>query len=337
MKKKLGILGFILCCAALLSAQSAYDLYEKGLDAMGLENFREARKSFDKAIALEPENDEFYLARGELMLMQNKHTFNKVSSENSKFYTDALKDFEKVIELEPASFEGWYGRARLKYMFLKFRDSQEDYDGALKAAYLTEDKVLALGGRGACQYRLGEVDGAMNDLERALDYDPTNPIILNELALIHIHQGETALAIKSLNTILKHHPDDPIALANMGFTALKAGKFERALNIYNEVIALTDDNAYLLSNRSFCLLNLNRFDEALKDINSSIAMNGKNSYAYKNRSLVYLALEDQEMACEDLKIAKDMGFTLAYGNEVLELLKDNCLSTNRSPSKTKNK
>lgn len=323
--------GLYLCFALCASAQSAYDYYDIGLEAMSLEQYDEARDAFDQAISLSPENDDYYLARAELSLVENRHTFNKVNSDNNKFYRQALSDFEKALELAPNSFEGLYGRARLKYMFLNFKESQTDYDGALKAAYLNEDKVLALGGRGACQYRLGEVDGAMRDLERALTYDPFNSVILNELALIYINQEETGLAIDVLNTVLKHHPEDPIALANMGYTALKAGKYKKALSIYNQVLLETDANGFLLSNRAFCHLQLEQYEEALESINASLEVNPKNSFAFKNRALIHLALEKKDAACEDLHRAKQLGFTLAYGNEVIQLLKENCLNMNRAP------
>lgn len=325
----------LMLWGAFTKAQTAEEHYEIGLESMYAEAYSEARSSFNEAITLDPDNESFYLARAELVLMENQNTFNQADDENSIDYLQALKDFEKALELSPTSFEGLYGKARLNYMFLKFRESQQDYDAALKAAYFTEDKVLALGGRGACQYRLGEVDGAMRDLDRAINYDPNNSIILNEIAMIYINQGEIKLAIKALNTILKKNPNDQIALANMGFTALKAEKYEKALKIYDDVINQFGKRAFLLSNRSFALMNLGRYDEALEDINLSIELNPKNSFAYKYKGMIYLELKDKENACKSLMTAKDLGYTTAYGNEVIDLLRKNCLSTNTAPSGTK--
>ncbi|NNE28169.1 MAG: hypothetical protein HKN16_00940 [Saprospiraceae bacterium] len=330
-RSSLFVLGLIL--PIWLLAQTAFEHFETGLNFIDLEQFEKAHQSFTKAIVLAPENIDFYLARGELLLMENSEIFNKKNEGNREFYEKALEDFEIVLSINPHSFDANYGKARLHYMFLEFANAQTSYDMAVKSSNLIEDKILALGGRGACQFRLGETEGALLDLERALDYDSDNAIILNEFALMQINLGEYEFAKSTIQKILDMRPDDLVALSNLGYAFLKEGDLNSSLEIYDEVLQKRGPQAFLLSNRASCLYGMGKYDEALDEINQSILIQPKNSFAFKNRAQIYIALGEMELACNDLFKAKELGFSLAYGNEVIHLLSKYCLSTNRSPSK----
>jgi tetratricopeptide (TPR) repeat protein len=78
------------------------------------------------------------------------------------------------------------------------------------------------------------------------------------------------------------------------------------------------------SNRSYSRLKLGDTKGAMKDINKSIELYPSNSYAYRNRALIYIEQEKFDKACEDLQTAIDKGYTLSYGEDVINLQKKHC-------------
>ena len=179
---------------------------------------------------------------------------------------------------------------------------------------------------------MGEIEGALRDLERAEDYDSTNVKVLNELALIYIHMGQHDVALSTLNKVLVRYPNDPVANANIGFAALKSGRFEKAMNIYNRCLKSNGPDPLVYSNLGFCKYKLGRLTGALKNLNEAIRLDEANSFALKNRALVHLALGKKELACEDLHSARDNGYSRKYDSEVIELLGEHCLQVNVKPS-----
>ena len=78
--------------------------------------------------------------------------------------------------------------------------------------------------------------------------------------------------------------------------------------------------AYAYDNRGFCKYKIGKLDAALKDINYALELDASNSYAYKYLGLIYSEIGDKAKAIEYLQIAKDLGYSEKYDNEVDELL-----------------
>jgi len=313
-------------------SQSALDQYEKGLLAERSGDVMKAKEFYTRAINMEAGNGAFYLSRANLIFsnQNNIYLFNSKNKLNN--YLSCLEDYNKAVLLLPESFESHFGRARLNYLIGNFSVAKTDYNNAVKLSHYFEDKIEALVGRGAAQFKIGEIEGALRDLERAENYDSTNVKVLNELALIYIHMDQHDVALKTLNKVLVRYPNDPIANANIGYAALKSGRYEKALDIYNRCLKSNGPDALVYSNLGFCKYKLGRLTGALQDLNEAIGLDEENAFAYKNRALVHLALGKKELACDDLFSSRANGYSKKYDSEVIQLLGEHCFQVNVKPT-----
>jgi len=327
-------LALLLCVLSPTAAwtQSALDQYERGLLAERSGDVMKAKEFYTRAINMEAGNGAFYLSRANLILKNQDDTslFNPTNKFNN--YLKCLEDYNKAVLLLPESFESHFGRAKVNYIIGNFSVAKLDYNNAVKLSHYFEDKVEALIGRGAAQFKIGEIEGALRDLERAEDYDSTNVKVLNELALIHIHMGQHEVAINTLNKVLVRYPNDPIANANIGYAALRSGRFEKAMSIYNRCLKVNGPDALIYSNLGFCKYKLGRLTGALKDLDEAVKLDGNNSFALKNRALVYLDLGKKDLACNDLHEARAKGYSRKHDSEVINLLGEHCLLLNVKPT-----
>ncbi len=101
-------------------------------------------------------------------------------------------------------------------------------------------------------------------------------------------------------------------------------QYDTALVYINRAIAINPKMATTYNNRGYLKHKMNNNKGAMEDINASIKLDNRNSYAYKNRALVYLAEGKIDKACEDLSMARSLGFAEKYGNEVNQLIDKNC-------------
>ncbi len=329
------LLGLILLCstcfAPAASSQSALDQYEKGLLAEREGLVAEAVRFYTKAINMESGNGAFFLSRANLIINNQNDPVVFNQKDKLKSYLACLEDYSKAVDLLPETYECYFGRAKVNYLLGNYDSAQSDYGQAVKLSYYYEDKIQALVGRGASQYRQGEIEGALRDLERAEDYDSTNVHVLNELALIYIQIDETEIALQALNKVLVRYPNDPTANANIGYAALKSGRYQKAMEIYNRYLKQNGPDAVAYSNLGFCKLKLGRLTGALQDLNKALELDPNKPFALKNRAMIHFALGNKASGCNDLHEAREQGYTAKYDNEVILLLGEHCYMVNQSP------
>lgn len=136
---------------------------------------------------------------------------------------------------------------------------------AIDSNFSAEDYV----NRGNTRYTLGQIEAALDDLKRAVDFDPSS-------AIAHFHKG----------TILSHY-----------------GRFEEALADLNRAIDLLPESALLYHRRAETLRELDHLEEALIDLDRSIEIAPDSPTAYRTKSEILLELGHQEEAETNLQTA----------------------------------
>ena len=132
-------------------------------------------KDLDKAIALSPEDTDYFRLRAQRYNYLNQ-------------YENALKDCETLIEMEPENKEWHLTRAYCKF-------NTDDYDGAIEGfdTYLSmnegvgDDFLYCI--RGAANYELGNLNNALNDF--------TKGIAIKETDEIYYYRGLTNYKLKN--------------------------------------------------------------------------------------------------------------------------------------------
>jgi tetratricopeptide (TPR) repeat protein len=112
-----------------------------------------------RAITLEPDNAEFYAARGRVLLHIDE-------------YEKALKDFNAALEIEPNCLWSLKNRGVTYIKLSRFQEALVDFDMVLSRQ---ENDLVALHNRALCRFLLG-VKGYVDEFERTLAELPDNAI-----------------------------------------------------------------------------------------------------------------------------------------------------------------
>ena len=157
--------------------QDAKDYFKQGQDAAKNGNYKQAIELFTKAIELEPEEVDYYNARG--------WSYYKL-----KDYKNATYDFTRAIELKrfDNDAEAYYGL--------------KDYNQALydlnKAIDLKSNYVEAYNVRGQVYYAKGDYENAISDFSYVIRHDNKNAYAYYMRGSAYRKQGKNDLANKDL-------------------------------------------------------------------------------------------------------------------------------------------
>lgn len=187
--------------------------------------------------------------------------------------------------------------------------------------------IVALNISAIFKMELEEYEWAIEDYELIVKYDSLNYTTYYNKASAYSKIGNNEQALKDYSTCLKLNPNYTSAYLNRGFLYMDLENYKKAIIDYKKVIDLGEvgyEIAFAYNNLGFCKYKLGKFDQAIKSIEESIEIYPINSYAYHNLALIYIRLDDKEMACKSINKSIELGFVNSYGNEILELLKDNC-------------
>lgn len=156
------------------------------------------------------------------------------------------------------------------------------------------------------------------------DSSASNEYMLTNLAAAAIYIGKYEEAEWALSKILDDNPANVKALVNMGLCKQGKNEFEAAISYYDKAMIYVPDDAYAWNNRGYAYYMQGDYKSALNDIEKSLSIDPSNSYAYKNKALVLIAMGKKKDACKNLEQAIGAGFTEMYGDEVLQLIEQNC-------------
>jgi Flp pilus assembly protein TadD len=107
-------------------------------------------------------------------------------------YGLAEEKFRKAVEVTPKDAEAWLVLAASYDQLRRFDLADRAYD---KVLVLASDNAVILNNAGYSQLMRGNIEGARRFLLRAYELDPTNPYIVNNLALL----GESKKTVKRVN------------------------------------------------------------------------------------------------------------------------------------------
>ena len=85
-------------------------------------------------------------------------------------------------------------------------------------------------------------DKALEAFEDALEMEPENPEVLNNLAITYQSMGENTKAAKYLNKVLDINPNQSEVYLNLGNLLLSLNNFNEAVTIYRMALTVNPDN-----------------------------------------------------------------------------------------------
>jgi clan AA aspartic protease (TIGR02281 family) len=250
----------------------------------------------NKAISENEDVILWYLIRGAL-LQDHKH------------YMLALKDFTKLITMVEAEVVPAIYRIRAA-CFAQFGMNAEavsDFDEMLK---VLEKDAQGFYVRAHYKDALGDVEGAMADLNKALEITPTDAEMLAARGWLY----ESAFknndaALKDYNQALSFNKDFTRALMYRGrLYAYKLNDTEKAKADFNKVLETDTTYDNHRSIRHFALLELKKKDEAAAWMDKIVATDPDYEYHHYNAACLYSLMNDPEKAIASLKTAFEKGY-----------------------------
>ncbi|HYH99476.1 tetratricopeptide repeat protein [Hyalangium sp.] len=248
----------------------------------------DARAQLEEAAKKAPEDAGVRAGMGELALTEQKVDL-------------AQQEFEKSAQLNPSLAEAYLGLSRVALL-----------NGDLEKANLNANKALELDPhllkdgrlqRGTVLWRLGKLDEAVVELEKAKEEDPRSVSIPITLGAVLYEKGDFPNAEKNLSLALTREPSNHEALYFLALVKAKRSEYTGAI----EQMRLAVDKAPNRPDYHYALGDIykkdERFAEAIDEWKKAIELDPKNADAYEALGHVYLETGKIEDAIKSLESA----------------------------------
>ena len=268
------------------------------------------------------------------ILLDNPQDYFAYSVQGRSFFAlgkpiDGIESMSKSIYLNPEYYQAYAYRSTMYKSIGEHQKALNDIEVALKNDTTNIDLIKI---QASILYSLSENKRAIEVFNKLLKLDPKDAESLVYRGILHKRLRNYNATLTDFEEAIAINPNYDFAYEARGdfYTYSLAENFEQAIKDYNKVIDNFKTNipnqnkAYVFNNRGFAKYQAKDFDGAIEDINASIQLFPENAYAYKNRALVHLSSDNLEPMCADLAKAKALNFEDKYGQEVNNLMQENC-------------
>ena len=195
-----------------------------------------AREAFDNALAIDKLNGQAHSGLAMVLIEQNR-------LEEAEAQMEAAMRFHPNDVLALATLAGLHNK-------------KEEYEQAIalarRALGINARSLRALNALGSALQSTGDLDGAAEALDTALELNPAFvPCIVNR-AQVCLAQRREEEAAQLFERALDVNPEQPVALFNLGTYKVSRGKNDEALALYGRAVAADPD--YALAHRQLGML-----------------------------------------------------------------------------------
>lgn len=241
-----------------------------------------------RAIRLDPDEISYLLARASIF-------------EALERYGESERDLERALHITPKNGRGYYLRAETLYGLKRYEQALDSVSRAEGLGYSgqRQDRLYRL--RGKILYKLGNLDGSLVSLKKAIASKPT------AIAYLYVgrclkEKGKLEEALSALNRAEKLGTPDPSVLLTRALLLYRLKKLDQAKAAYQKWKTMEPGAASLYPDwRAFSYLG--ETDTKVDYYSKLISLSaGNNAEPVYERALLYLALARyDEAACEFLR------------------------------------
>jgi tetratricopeptide (TPR) repeat protein len=296
--------------------KDAADFFLKANVALSQNNYAEAIRLYDEAIAKNAEFPDAYLNKGITLLKINRVSdareiltqaivldptlvqANLVRSETALRMGDlvaAEEDLKTIAKIYQDSTRYFLIHGNLMNARGTQSEALADYDRALT---LSNKNVEALVNRGAIYYQLKSYELAKKDFTKAAQLNPASPEALNNLGLIATKETNWEQAISYFDLILNSNPAEPLALNNKGFVLLQTGNNTEAKKLIDRSLDIFPANGYALRNLGIYYQKNGEPEKAINEFNKAIEIAEPVEMLYGLTGSLYFQQKNKPKACE---------------------------------------
>ena len=297
--------------------------YGRGLAKFDLGNKEEAIADYTQALAINPNYIDAYLARGiaKLIVGDISGTItdaNQIITINNNYapaykllgnayrkqdnQPDAIASFKRGAEL--------YLEQKDAVNCRKCLDSIKQLQNVVSPAVKTDSNVQWEKGdsktfltRMLRRFEKGDRQGAMADLNWALQVDASDSQAYCCRGIIRYKQGDNLGAISDFNQALQFNNQDVLAYRNRGMIRSKMGDFKGAIADFDAALKIEPNNSLIYITRGNAYRDIGVYQEAIKNYEQALKINPNEAKAFYHRAIIYSRLEEMTKAIDDYQNA----------------------------------
>jgi tetratricopeptide (TPR) repeat protein len=221
-----------------------------GLIETKLKNFSKALEYFDAAVAINPNDPDYFLNRG----------IARLQAQDS---ARALADFEQTLMLNPESSLARHNLAVLK----KSTTTPEETEQLLTEAIEKNPKIpYSYSERGLVRMKAGNLKGALEDYNEAIRLDPTDPDYWLNRGVIKEQSKDLTGALADYRQVITLNADYEKGWLNHGNVLMKQNRFAEAIEDYTVAIMYFPEYSLAYYNRGLAYYRLGKKMEACNDL-----------------------------------------------------------------------
>lgn len=214
----------------------------------------EAGEDLEKAIHLDPNNDEAYISLAEVKYHLTDYT-------KSDFY------YSQYLKKHPNDYDTYSDRGFVRMVRLYLKEAIEDYTKAIELNPSQQFKDYL--GRGKAKYLIHDYEGSNKDFDKAIEINSNSIDILYTIGTFFVEQENFKEAISYFDKILALDNNNSRTFLYRGFSKNGIEKFDEALLDLNKAIELEPDFGYSYLQRGFSKVQLGLAKQACIDFNKA--------------------------------------------------------------------
>ena len=289
-----------------------------------LEKYEEALAAFDRAIKIKSDFYQAWYSRGQVFLYLEKYSealeaFEKAIQEsqgkfalswrgkslaliNLQRYLEALTSIEKAISLSPNDFLVLVYQGILLQTQERYQEAIMAYDKAIKI----NPHPWAYNNRSFVRAKLGDKEGALADVNKALEINPDYAESYLQRSSIRSEWGDKEGTLADVNKALEIDPNYADAYFSRGIHLYYFGNRSEGIADLGKAIKLNPKNAFFYYKWGGLYSNEGDNQEAIIDYNRAIQLNPNFAEAYYDRGLAHGKLGDRQAAIANFQKAAEL-------------------------------
>ncbi len=146
----------------------------------------------------------------------------------------------------------------------------QDLNEAVRADPYNSDAYVQ---RGITRSRTRDFDGSYFDFEKALELDPEDVTAIYGRGVMHQMKNDIDGALQDFNEVIRLRPRHNLALYRRGSLKFSTGEYEAAIEDFTTIIERKPNNPAAVSERGLCKMYLGDFEGALEDFDKALLIN----------------------------------------------------------------
>ncbi|MDO4570686.1 MAG: tetratricopeptide repeat protein [Planctomycetia bacterium] len=216
-------------------------------------------------------------------------------------YDDALRYFQDALDLDPDSPDALYGRGRTFFSLDKIAEALADLTRAIK---LDPENSLAWGMLGQLKLHLEEFECALHCLNKALELDP-ELLIYDFRASAKRGLGDLDGTLEDLDLALEYEPENVEFLLEKGVLLIEMQRYQDALPVFDTLVQM-DSQPDHLSLRALVHMELLNYEQALDDLSAAMESGCRDIDVFLRRGEAFYQMGDTTSALADFRTALEI-------------------------------